>query len=89
MKKTTKSILERVSKSLFSEALPNTYKLNPSNFSRRRKQSSSGTIVFMISLIRKSISIEIENFVSYCNVFCPESELKLFTKSAFLGILGK
>ncbi len=30
------------------------------------------------------MSIEIENFVSYCNVFCPESELKLFTKSAFV-----
>lgn len=84
MKKPAAAILEKVRTSLFSDSLQNTYKLNPSDFSRRRKQSFPGTIVFMINLVRKSLVIEIENFVSYCNVFCPDPNIKLFTKSAFV-----
>lgn len=76
--------MAKVRKSLFSESLQNAFKLNASDFSRRRKQSFSGTVVFMINLIRKSLAIEIENFVCYCNTFCPDSDLKLFTKSAFV-----
>jgi hypothetical protein len=40
--------------------------------------------VFMINLLRKSLVIEIENFVSYCNSNCPDNCFKLYTKSAFV-----
>lgn len=38
----------------------------------------------MLNLIRKSLVIEIDNFVSYCNAFCPTSNQEAFTKSAFV-----
>lgn len=38
----------------------------------------------MINLVTKSLTIEIENFVSYCNSSCSIENIKLFTKSAFV-----
>ena len=67
-----------------SKSLQNTFKLNATDFSRKRKQSFSGTIIFMINLIRKSLVIEIENFVNYYNTFCSTTSIELFTKSAFV-----
>lgn len=58
--------------------------MNTTDFSRNRKQSFSGTIVFMINLISKSLAIEIENFVSFCNDSCSEQSIQSFTKSAFV-----
>jgi len=58
--------------------------MNPTDFSRKRKQSFSGAILFMINIVTKSLSIEIENFVSYCNNFCSIDPIHLFTKSAFV-----
>lgn len=84
MKKSAGFILDKISKSLFSNSLKNTYKINPTDFSRNRIQSFSGTVVFMINIIRKSLVIEIDNFVKYCNNFCPDTNVEVFTKSAFV-----
>lgn len=58
--------------------------MSPTDFSRKRKQSFSGSVLFMVNLITKSLSIEIENFVTYCNNFCTVESTELFTKSAFV-----
>ncbi len=76
--------MKKVSETLFSDSFKNRFKINPTDFSRNRKQSFAGTIVFMINLISKSLAIEIENFVSFCNDSCSEQDIQQFTKSAFV-----
>jgi hypothetical protein len=70
---------------LFLEALKINYKIKESDFTRNRKQSFAGTILFMVNRITKSLAIEIENFVAYCNENCLDADFQpLFTKSAFV-----
>lgn len=52
-----------------------------SDFSRRRKQSFSSTVLFLVNLSTKSLSLEIENFVK---LFNKDLNIKAFTKSAFV-----
>jgi hypothetical protein len=84
MRKTASFILAKVTKSLFSDSLKNDFRINSTDFSRKRVQSFSGTIIFMINLLRKSLVIEIENFVKNYNDSCPDSNMKSFTESAFV-----
>lgn len=53
------------------------------DFTRSRKQSFSGTIVFIINLLTKSLSVEIHNFIGYIKQNIQEKEVQDFTKSAF------
>lgn len=57
------------------------FRVLETDFSRRRKQSFSSTIFFLINLSTKSLSLEIENFVGLFNKYL---NLKSFTKSAFV-----
>jgi hypothetical protein len=58
-----------------------TYRVSVKNFSRKRKQSFSGTVLFLINLSTKSLAMEIENFIS---LFKNGFNIKAFTKSAFV-----
>lgn len=58
-----------------------TYRVSDKNFSRKRKQSFSGTVLFLINMSTKSLSMEIENFIS---LFKNGFNIKAFTKSAFV-----
>lgn len=58
--------------------------MNQNDFSRSRKQSFPTTLVFLINLVNKSLSLEIENFVSYFKKDCGFFNFKSFTKSAFV-----
>lgn len=69
---------------LFSKSIVDTFRVSPKDFTRNRKQSFSGTVLFMINIISKSLSIEIDNFVSYFNQSCSTQGIQLFTKSAFV-----
>ena len=58
--------------------------MSKKDFTRTRKQSFSTTLLFMMNLLRKSLSIEINNFVTHLKKDCGISGLKTFTKSAFV-----
>ncbi|MEB3799667.1 hypothetical protein INQ45_00755 [Flavobacterium columnare] len=67
---------------IFSTFLKDNFKSNPEDFTRNRKQSFSGTILFMLNFLTKSLSIEIVNFLS----FLKRKDIKqpIFSKSAFV-----
>lgn len=69
---------------LFSTELKDVFKLSETDFTRSRKQSFCGTLLFMINRITKSLSIEIDNFVRVLNRNQDSSNAESFTKSAFV-----
>ena len=54
------------------------------DFTRNRKQSFHGTIVFMINFLTKSLSVEIANFISFIKYNMPGASIHGITKSAFV-----
>ena len=73
-----------ISKEIFSSSLQNLFKVKESDFTRTRKQSFSTTLLFMMNSLTKSLSIEIENFVSILKRDCGLTDAQSFTKSAFV-----
>lgn len=65
------------------------YKMAKSDFTRSRKQSFHGTIIFIINFLTKSLSVEIDNFIGFINQNIKEKEVKNFTKSAFVQCRNK
>ncbi len=80
-KKTSSIILSKIEDIIFSKKAVETYRVLVSDFSRRRKQSFSSTVLFLVNLSTKSLSLEIENFVK---LFKTQLDIKAFTKSAFV-----
>ena len=58
------------------------FKTNPEDFTRNRKQSFSGTILFMLNFLTRSLSIEIVNFLSFLKR--KDIAQETFSKSAFV-----
>jgi len=54
------------------------------DFTRARKQSFSGSLIFMINFLTRSLSAEIESFISFVRQTIKEKEIRCFTKSAFV-----
>lgn len=54
------------------------------DFTRKRKQPFSATLLFMFNLLRKSLVIEINGFVRYLNERLPLGKTPDFTASAFV-----
>lgn len=69
---------------MFSIELKDTFKLSNTDFTRSRKQSFCGTLLFMINRITKSLSIEIDNFVRVLRRSQDSATVEIFTKSAFV-----
>ncbi len=65
---------------LFSEALKHEFRVSKNHFTRTRKQTFSHILLFMINMIRKSLAVEIENFINFLDRRTSER----FTKSAFV-----
>lgn len=63
--------------------------MSKSDFTRVRKQSFHGTIVFIINFLTKSLSVEIENFIGFIKQNIHEKEVKDYTKSAFTQYRNK
>lgn len=68
---------------MFSQSLLENYRMNEKDFTRKRKQSFVSTLVFMMNLLRKSLVIEIHNFVTILNSDTRNISQQFFTKSAF------
>ncbi len=70
-------------KEIFSKFLQNRFKISEKDFTRNRKQSFSGSVLFMINFLTKSLSLEIINFVSHLKEKTGILQ-HAFTKSAFV-----
>ena len=65
------------------------YKLSEKDFTRTRKQTFSTTLLFMMNFLKKSLSLEIENFVKHIRSFIGNNIFPSFTKSAFVQCRNK
>jgi hypothetical protein len=72
-----------VRQELFSPALANLFKMEKKDFTRTRKQSFLGAMLFMISQLNKSLSVEIDIFVGHLNDKLSAG-VSRFTSSAFI-----
>lgn len=69
---------------LFGKDLMLTFKVNEKDFTRNRKQPFSHVILFMLNLLRKSLGIEIDNFVRFMSEKLSNIKAVEFTSSAFV-----
>ena len=63
--------------------------MSKSDFTRTRKQSFHGTIIFIMNFLTKSLPLEIQNFIGYIKQNIHEKEVKCFTNSAFTQYRNK
>jgi CheY-like chemotaxis protein len=77
-------ILETIRKVIYSDTIIEDYRMNRTDFSRTRKQPFGDMLLFMINFLKKSLPIEIDNFVNYINSGTRVLKIKDFTKSAFV-----
>lgn len=83
-RKGTLKILKRVSELVHSDKIIIDYRMNKTDFSRTRKQPFGDMLLFMFNFLRKSLSIEIDNFVNFLNSEKSSFKIQNFTKSAFV-----
>lgn len=75
---------------IFSKSLQNDFKVNKQDFTRKRKLTFSCTILFMLNLIKKSLSIEIDGFVNHLKSHKWHSfSLQGFSNSAYVQSRNK
>ncbi len=58
--------------------------MNLSDFTRKRKQPFGNVLLFMFNLLRKSLVIEIDNFMQHLNSKIEDRSVQNFTSSAFV-----
>lgn len=75
--------MRTIGKEIFSSELKERFKVCEKDFTRNRKQSFSSTLLFMMNFLRKSLTLEIENFVTHLKKDCGVVNFSSFTKSAF------
>ncbi len=76
--------MKRISEEISSFALQERFKLSVKDFTRKSKQSFLSTVIIISNFIRKSLSLEIVNFVSYLQTQSVDSKVESFTNSAFV-----
>jgi hypothetical protein len=83
-KKNSFFVLEILREVIFSDEIILEYRMNKTDFSRKRKQPFSGMLLFMVNFLKKSLVIEIDSFVNFLNFKSNLTSVKKFTKSAFV-----
>ncbi|TXD80404.1 IS4 family transposase [Subsaximicrobium wynnwilliamsii] len=73
-------MFEKVRAEIFGNGLKTEFKVSKEDFTRNRKQRFPILLLFMLNFLKKSLSLEIENFTSLLKVG-PNAK---FTKSAFV-----
>jgi hypothetical protein len=81
MQKNSEEIVKPLSINFFSYELKTSFRTSEKDFTRSRKLTFSNTLIFMLNFIRKSLVIEIYNFV---NSLSKNTTSKLFTSSAYV-----
>ncbi|MDN3674589.1 IS4 family transposase [Flavobacterium branchiarum] len=84
MQKNSILIIKKLREEIFSKEIISNYKVNKQDFSRKRKQSFDQVLLFMLNLLRKSMAIEINNFLDYLNSKLHFQKVESFTSSAFV-----
>jgi len=77
-------VLEKLKETIFSKEIILKYRNNKTDFTRNRKQPFGQMLLFMFNLVKKTLVIEIDNFVEFLNSKIDSQEVKDFTKSAFV-----
>lgn len=77
-------ILEVLRGEIYSDKIIVDYRMNKTDFSRTRKQPFGDMLLFMFNFLRKSLPIEIDNFVNFINLSTGSFKIQNFTKSAFV-----
>ena len=77
-------VLEVLREVIFSDEIILEYRMNKTDFSRKRKQPFGDMLLFMVNFLKKSLVIEIDSFVSFLNSKANLTTVKKFTKSAFV-----
>ncbi len=78
------AILNILRDEVFSDKIILDYKMNETDFTRKRKQPFGSVLLFMFNLLRKSLVIEIDNFIQHLNSRVELHTVQSFTKSAFV-----
>lgn len=84
IRKNSVVILDILRDEVFSDKIIVDYKMNETDFTRKRKQPFGSVLLFMLNLLRKSMVIEIDNFVQHLNSKIDSCTIERFTKSAFV-----
>lgn len=84
MPKNSILIIKKLREEIFSKEIILDYKVNEQDFTRKRKQPFSQVLLFMLNLLRKSMAIEINNFLEYLNSKLESQKVENFTSSAFV-----
>lgn len=84
IKKNSFFVLETLREAIFSDEIILKYRMNKTDFSRKRKQPFGGMLLFMVNFLKKSLVIEIDSFVNFLNSKSNLISVKKFTKSAFV-----
>lgn len=84
MQKNSILIIKKLREEIFSKEIISNYKVNKQDFTRKRKQSFDQVLLFMLNLLRKSMAIEINNFLEYLNSKLEFQKIESFTSSAFV-----
>src|SRR5690625_675139 len=79
-KKTAIFIFEKITTEIYSNSLKIEFRVSKEHFTRNRKQRFPILLLFMLNFLKKSLALEIENFIG---LFSPNPDSK-FTKSAFV-----
>lgn len=58
--------------------------MNDTDFTRKRKQPFGSVLLFMFNLLRKSLVIEIDNFMQHLNSKLENRSVQNFTSSVFV-----
>lgn len=84
MPKNSILIIKKLREEIFSKEIIVDYRVNEQDFTRKRKQPFSQVLLFMLNLLRKSMAIEINNFLEYLNSKLESQKVENFTSSAFV-----
>lgn len=84
MQKNSIIIIEKLRDAIFSKEIITDYRVSEQDFTRKRKQPFCLILLFMLNLLRKSMVIEIDNFLNHLNSKLDSQKFENFTSSAFV-----
>lgn len=84
MSKNSVLIIKKLREEIFSKEIISDYRVNEQDFTRKRKQPFGQVVLFMMNLLKKSMALEINNFLEHLNSKLDFQKVESFTLSAFV-----
>lgn len=84
MSKSSILIIKQLREVIFSKEIILDYRMKEQDFTRNRKQPFGRVLLFMLNLLKKSMVIEIDNFLQHLNSKLDCQKVQNFTSSAFV-----